>query len=104
MRLFHIVATLFAVSSFALAGCAADTDGNDPAANDQHITQGGEASNDLSRIHAPTDLSRFEKNDRARIDDPSIAYNVGGEPRFDEQLTKLPAERREVTATAMGQH
>ena len=103
MRLFNIVASLFAVSSLALAGCAADTDGDDPGTNDQHITQ-GEAQNDLSRIHAPTDLSRFEKSDRARIDEPNIAYNVGGEPRFDENLTKLPAERREVAAAAMGQH
>lgn len=89
MRFFHIVATLFAVSSFALAGCAADTDGNDPGTNEQHITQ-GEGNADLARIHAPTDLSRFEKKtDRAQIDDPSIDYR----PLDRSFEDKLPAER-----------
>ena len=106
MRLFHIVATLFAVSSFALAsaGCAADTDGNDPGTNEQQVTQ-GDGANDLSRIHASTDLSRFEKKtDRAQIDDPSVDYRpLVGDHGFEEKLGKLPAERREAANAFMGQ-
>ncbi len=106
MRFFHIAASLFAVASFALAGCAADS--SDPQTTDQQITQGEGSTADLGRVRpgAGPDLTRLaHEGEPAKGADPRIDYNeIDRNTPEEQKIVKLPVQRKDLAAIAGDPH